>query len=108
MTIKELLRDDESVYFSILPDDKDKFLKSVKEEGFIWLNGNEIKETDYCNGHMAVHRDMHIASVPWFAWFHPSTEHIKKLDFSEFLKGYVSEPKDRLVSISFKSLDSKS
>lgn len=97
MTIKELLTENECVYFSILPDDKDKFLKQVKTEGFLWLNGEEIKETDCCNGHMAVHSDMRIASVPWFAWFHQDTAHIKKLDFAAFLSGRITESKDELI-----------
>ena len=103
MTIKELLKDDETVYFSVLPDEKTAFLKMVKEEGFVWLNNTEINESEGCNGHMAVHRDMHIASVPWFAWFHSSTECIKKLDFTEFLKGNLVESKDELIAVSFKT-----
>lgn len=103
MTIKELLKANEQIYFSILPNEKDKFLKQVKEEGFVWLNGNEINETDVCNGHMAVHRDMRIASVPWFAWFHPDTAQIQKLCFSEFLKGKIVESDDKLISSSNKT-----
>lgn len=103
MTIKELLEENESVWFSIKPEDKEKFLKQVKKEGFTWLNSDEIEETDCCNGHMAVHRDLRIASVPWFAWFHPDAKHIKKLDFSEFLKGNFAESKDELIAVSFET-----
>ena len=73
------------------------FLRLVKEEGFIWLNGNAIQLSDGCNGHMSVHNDMRIAGVPWFAWFHPSTEKIPKYSFAEFLKGKLVEAKDKLV-----------
>ena len=97
MTIKELLKDNERVWFSILPEDKEKFLKLAKEEGFIWLNDNEIQPSDGCNGHMSVRNDMRIASVPWFAWFHPSTESIPKYSFEEFLKGKLVEAKDEFI-----------
>ena len=97
MTIKELLKDNETVWFSIMPEDKEKFLRFAKEEGFIWLNGNGIQPSDCCNGHMSVHRDMHIANVPWFAWFHQDTAHIKKLDFAAFLSGRITESKDELI-----------
>ena len=100
MTIKELLTKNECVYFSILLDDKDIFLKQVKTEGFRWLNGEEIKETDCCNGHMAVHSDMRIASVPWFAWFHPDRSSVPKYSFSEFTKGILVTAKDVFVSFS--------
>ena len=99
MTIKKLLKDNESVWFSILPEDKEKFLRLAKYEGFIWLNGNEIEPSDGCNGHMSVHDDMRIASVPWFAWFHPSTESIPKYSFAEFLNGKLFEAKDELMSV---------
>lgn len=97
MTIKKLLKDNESVWFSILPEDKEKFLRLAKDEGFIWLNGNEIQPSDGCNGHMSVHNDMHIASVPWFAWFHPSTDNIIKIDFAEFIKGNIADSNDVLI-----------
>ncbi len=98
MRIKEVLKENERVYFSILPDDKDRFLKQAKEEGFVWLNGNEINESDCCNGHMAVHKDMRIAIVPWFAWFHPDTASIPKIDYSSFLNGEYTESKDELIA----------
>ena len=101
MTIKELLTDNESVWFSIMPDDKERFLQLAKEEGFIWLNGNTIQPSDGCNGHMSVHSDMRIASVPWFAWFHPSTESIPKYSFGEFLNGKLVEAKDEYVDFQF-------
>ncbi len=98
MTIKELLKDNERVWLSIMPEDKEKFLRLAKDEGFIWLNGNAIQPFDGCNGHMSVHNDMRIASVPWFAWFHPSTESIPKYSFSEFLNGNLVKAKDELIS----------
>lgn len=97
MTIKELLKDNERVWLSILPEDKEKFLRLVKEEGFIWLNGNEIQPSDGCNGHMSAHSDMRIASVPWFAWFHQSTENIPRYSFAELLNGKLVEAKDKLI-----------
>ena len=100
MTIKELLADNESVWFSIMSEDKEKFLRLAKEDGFIWLNGNEIQPSDGCNGHMSAHSDMRIASVPWFAWFHPSTVDIPRYNFSEFLNGKLVEAKDEFVSFS--------
>lgn len=98
MTLKELLKDNERVWLSIMPDDKERFLQLAKEEGFIWLNGNKIQPSDGCNGHMSVHSDMRIASVPWFAWFHPSTETIPKYCFAEYLNGKLVEAKDEFIS----------
>ena len=96
MTITELLEKYERVYFSILPDDKPKFLQLLRTEGFTWLNGSEIKVTDECNGHMSVRRDKKIASVAWFVWFR--RDDIPKLDFEEFLKGNIVKSEDKFVA----------
>lgn len=107
MTIKELLKDNERVWLSILPEDKEKFLRLVKEEGFIWLNGNEIQSSDGCNGHMSVRNDMRIASVPWFAWFHPSIEVVPRYSFAEFLNGKLVEAKDEFVGFTVENAEEK-
>ena len=98
MKITDLLKDNEKVYFSILQEDKETFLELAKDEGFKWISGDEIKPGDGCNGHMAVHRDMKMANVAWFCWFHPAAADIPKYDFAEFLKGNLVISGDKLVS----------
>ncbi len=98
MTIKELLKDNDRVYFSISSADKKHFLQFAIDEGFKWLNGDEITLNDNCHDHMALTNDMHLAFVPWFAWFHPSTGNVPKYSFAEFLNGKLVEAQDELIS----------
>lgn len=98
MQFAELFENCEKVYFSIMTDDKDKFISMLEDESFHWLDGSPVKKGDGCNGHMAVHSDKHIANVAWFCWFHPQAADIPKYDFAEFLKGNLVTSGDRLVS----------
>lgn len=87
MNLKDLLKCEEKVFFSVSLQDRENFLKFAKENGCMWLNGKEIDPLqDGCNGYMSIHSDLRIANVPYFAWNHPQTKDVIKYNFSNYYR----------------------
>lgn len=80
------------VWFSVT--DKKRFLEWAKEQGCVWLNGNEIDPEGECFYHMSVHRDKKIANVAMYVWFAEQFKSKPKYVFEDFLQGKITLAKD--------------
>jgi hypothetical protein len=96
--LKNLLQENEKIWFEITESEKREFLRFAQSQGCLWTNGQEIfPETDDCSLHMSIHRDLRIANVAYFVWFHTDFDAIPKFVFSDFVKGISKAPESRLL-----------
>ncbi len=97
MNLKNLLKENNAVWFEIEPTEKQKFLEFAKENGCVWLNGKEIEpSSDDCMCHMSMHNDYKIAKVAHFIWYRKPE--VKKFLFSEFVNGVEKTPNSKIIS----------
>lgn len=84
----ELLKKENYIWVHIKPRQRCKFLKSAKDNGFKWINGNEISLNDDCWLVVAMFADKTIANIPaMHRVYGNDRDTVYKIDFSELVKG---------------------
>ena len=92
---KDVLKEEERVWFEIDPETTEEFLTWAKEIGLTWLNGEEIEPQKGANFfHFSVTNQGKLANVPYFVWIAEEFENVKKYYFPEYKKGNLISPKD--------------
>ena len=84
--LEELLEKEGKIGFTLERNECKKFLKWAKANGFKWMNGEEIKETDDCFLHMVVNRNKTIANISGLCWSINKGHPACRLNFKDFLK----------------------
>ena len=62
--LMELLKTEKSVWVSMEPKQRKRFLKFAKDNGFKWFTGKEISLDEDCWLTVAMFDDMTIANIP--------------------------------------------
>lgn len=84
----ELLNKENYIWAHIERKQRQKFLKFAKDNGFKWINGNEIYLNDDCWLVVAMFADRTIANIPaMHRVFGNDHNAVCKIDFSELVKG---------------------
>lgn len=63
MVLKDLVKNEQEVVISLSEENREKFLKQAKKEGFKWLNGDEIQNDDKCFFHVSISQTGRIANI---------------------------------------------
>ena len=67
--IKEILENDDCVWFVINENDRKEFLEYAKDNGCKWLDGSEINlSKDKCGFCMGIRKNLTMGVVPMFSW----------------------------------------
>ncbi|MBR0189224.1 MAG: hypothetical protein IJQ23_02415 [Clostridia bacterium] len=84
--LEEMLKKEGEIGFILGQNERRKFLRWAKSNGFKWMNGQEIKETDDCFFHMVVEKDKTIANISAGCWIKDKEHPSCRLTFKDFLK----------------------
>jgi len=85
-TLKELLKEDEHIWFEIVDQDKEKFLQFAKENGCKWMNSDEVcPNKDYCSNYMGINNNLQLGFVSLCCWFAKAENEPRKIKFKDIL-----------------------
>ncbi len=84
--LKDLLKDNEQVWFQIEDDrnQKQAFLKWAKQNGCKWSNKAIIQENDDCGIFMAIDKNLNLGYMGGHCWFEAKNPP-KKICFKGFM-----------------------
>ena len=86
-TIKEILNQNKQVWFFIEENERSAFLKYAKENGCIWLNGNEINpDEDVCGFVMGIRQNLTMGFVPMFRLVNKEKQSPQIIKFKDILE----------------------
>ena len=84
-TLKEILKRDRHVWFSVCEEDKIEFLQYVKHNGCKWICGDEINpKDDECGRFMGVNHKNQLGYVSAMCWVSAGNQ-IRKIKFKDVL-----------------------
>lgn len=63
MILKDLLKDKEEVVIELNENNRQRFLKQAKYEGFKWIGNKDIQENDECAFHISINKDWYIGNI---------------------------------------------
>lgn len=85
-TLEQLLKRDKHIWFSILDEEKEQFLKFAKDNGCKWMSGDEIKpKADNCGYHMGINSKKQMGFVSMWCWFANPNNKPRKIIFKDII-----------------------
>lgn len=86
-TVKDLLENNESVWFDIREQDFRSFLQYARDNGCTWMDGSKIDvETNNCDYHMGINNEMKLGFVSMWCWFSGASNTPKKISFKDIIE----------------------
>ncbi|MBR3885458.1 MAG: hypothetical protein IKJ33_03230 [Clostridia bacterium] len=85
--IRKILEKEKMIWFEVERKNAKKFLIFAKKLNFKWINGNIINpDKDETFFHLSLDSNGFLSNVAMFAWLSPTSKHIKRFKFEDFLK----------------------
>ena len=85
-TLKEIIKNDNHIWFYVEKDEKEDFLRFAKENNCIWINGNEINlKEDKCSHFMGITKNNKLGFIPIQCWMIKGKNQARKINFKDIL-----------------------
>jgi len=88
LDFKNLLKQEKEIWFKVEKTEKLKFLKFLKDQGCVWINGKEIDlKNDKINSFMGVNANLELGFVSAMCWCSNLKNNTKKkYKISDFIE----------------------